>query len=655
MKKTSSIPIRKKAEEEIAKRKSANAGKGPKQDTSNLLHELKVHQVELEMQNETLRSALGELAAAHARYFELYDLAPVGYCSVSERGLIVQVNLAAVTLLGAARDALLGQQLAHFVSAQDQDVYYRHRKQLFESGASLSCELRLAKRAGGERWVRVVSVLAHDAAGAPLMRAGLIDIDEFMQATQALEKSERLLRDSQAAASIGSYINDLAAGTYEGTPVLDAVFGITKEYPHTNEGWVRLMHADCMQPMKEALLRSIGQKLPFDEEYRIIRPSDGAERWIHGLGKVSYAADGNARSLVGTVQDITERKRLESQRFEAAARLEQVMREQAAVLDSEVVGIVKTRARIIEWCNAAFEHMLGYATGDLQGKPTHLVYADEAAYRTLGEAAARVLRDGGALRTELRFMRRDGSVGWSDVTGTRLRPDAADLIWSLIDITDRKNAQIAEQAAAQRLSALSRRLIEVQEEERAHIARELHDEIGQVLTAVRLHLKVVEREDTTGKHRKSMNNALNVVERAIVQVRGMSLKLRPPALDDQGLVAALHSLVEQQPTSPGLRIRVEAPLNDIALPRGVAEACYRVAQESLTNLLRYAAAEQALIRVECGADSVAVSICDDGRGFDVDGARARRVRTARHGRTRQARRRQAVGALDARGGDRSAR
>ena len=92
------------------------------------LHELRVHQIELEMQNEELRQTQEELEASRARYFDLYDLAPVGYFTLSEQGLILEANLTAAKLLGVTRGTLVKQPLSHFVLREDQDIYYLHRR-----------------------------------------------------------------------------------------------------------------------------------------------------------------------------------------------------------------------------------------------------------------------------------------------------------------------------------------------------------------------------------------------------------------------------------------------------------------------------------------------------------------------------------------------
>ena len=160
-------------------------------ETRRLLHELRVHQIELEMQNEELRRAQGELEASWARYFDLYDLAPVGYCTLSEQGLILEANLTAAALLGVDRSALLKQPLPRFILPEDQDIYYFHRKQLFESGRPQVCELRMVRQDAPDSffWTWLEATVAQDEeSGAPVCRTVLSDITERHQAEEALRQ-----------------------------------------------------------------------------------------------------------------------------------------------------------------------------------------------------------------------------------------------------------------------------------------------------------------------------------------------------------------------------------------------------------------------------------------------------------------------------------
>ena len=162
------------------------------QETQKVLHELRVHQIELEMQNEELRRVQGELAASRARYFDLYDLAPVGYLSVSEQGLIVEANLTLATMLGVAgaTGSLLMQPLTHFVLPEDEDVYYLYRTQPFETGTPQVCELRMVREDGGWFWASLEATAALEADGATLCRVAVSDITERKQAEEALRQSE---------------------------------------------------------------------------------------------------------------------------------------------------------------------------------------------------------------------------------------------------------------------------------------------------------------------------------------------------------------------------------------------------------------------------------------------------------------------------------
>ncbi|MEI6510372.1 MAG: PAS domain-containing protein, partial [bacterium] len=112
------------------------------EEARRLLHELQVHQIELEIQNEELRRAQVELEMSRTQYFDLFELAPVGYLTLSGKGLILKANLTAATLLGVTRGALVKQPLTSFILPEDQEIYYLHRKKLFETGSPLACELR---------------------------------------------------------------------------------------------------------------------------------------------------------------------------------------------------------------------------------------------------------------------------------------------------------------------------------------------------------------------------------------------------------------------------------------------------------------------------------------------------------------------------------
>jgi len=171
----------------------------------------------------------------------------------------------------------------------------------------------------------------------------------------------------------------------------------------------------------------------------------------------------------------------------------------------------------------------------------------------------------------------------------------------------------ALELSQERLRALSRRLLEVQEEERGRLARDLHDDIGQALTALKIQLE----------SRARAEECIGTVSHALERVRQLSLSLRPLQLDDLGLVAALRSHLDRQAGIGGL-----APHFDAAeAPHGVAPevetACFRVAQEAINNVLRHARARNLWLRLFTAGGRLALSVRDDGSGFDLEAARRR--------------------------------
>lgn len=232
---------------------------------------------------------------------------------------------------------------------------------------------------------------------------------------------------------------------------------------------------------------------------------------------------------------------------------------------------------------------------------------------------------------EYRLRHRDGSWRWFLLRANLDRDDQgrpAGMRGSQIDITELKHHQAALDRASARLQHLSRRLLEVQEAERRHLARELHDEIGQVLTAAKMHLQSAALHPEPDRVTAQFQEAVNLLDRLLGQVRSLTLDLRPPLLDDLGLVAALQWLVDRQQVSAPLpRVRLIA---DADMPRcdaALETACFRIAQEALTNALRHARAQAITLTVECEDGHLRLSVRDDGCGFDPDSARARAERS----------------------------
>ena len=184
------------------------------------------------------------------------------------------------------------------------------------------------------------------------------------------------------------------------------------------------------------------------------------------------------------------------------------------------------------------------------------------------------------------------------------------------DITARKRTDDELLASRERLLILSRHLISAQEAERRRISHELHDEIGQVFTAVSLHLQLVKSNIPT-ECSPLIDESLQIVGKAIQQVREMSLNMRPQMLDDFGLVATLQWFIERQRKHSGFEVLFDARTAGQELSSDSKITCYRIVQEAITNIQRHAQAEHVWITYDESDVGVTLSVRDDGRGFDV--------------------------------------
>jgi PAS domain S-box-containing protein len=176
-------------------------------EIEKILHELRVYQIELKLQNEELQTTQEGLTASRQIYVDLYDFAPVGYITLSEKGLILQLNLTAASLLGLTRSALIQKPISRFIIKEDQDIYYLHRKKLFESGEPQTCEVRMKTNDGTQLWASLSATLA-DNNGATVCRLVIIDITDRKQAEKLLKDSEERFKALHNASFGGIAIHD---------------------------------------------------------------------------------------------------------------------------------------------------------------------------------------------------------------------------------------------------------------------------------------------------------------------------------------------------------------------------------------------------------------------------------------------------------------
>jgi len=192
-----------------------------------------------------------------------------------------------------------------------------------------------------------------------------------------------------------------------------------------------------------------------------------------------------------------------------------------------------------------------------------------------------------------------------------------------LDVTEREQSRRELELAIQRQQLLSSRVIEVQESERQHLARGLHDDVGQSLTALKITLETIQKSGSL--EGPALQNGIDIVAAVLAQVRSLSLDLRPPQLDNLGLIAALRSYVGQQSRLAGVNGWFESRGDEGKLHHDIENTAFRIVQEAVTNILRHARCKNIWVRAERQQNELCLSIRDDGQGFDIERARSNAV------------------------------
>lgn len=202
--------LRREAEQRLKARGGSREVPLPADEVERVRHDLRVHQIELEMQNDELRTAQEHLVAERGRYFDLFELAPVGYLTLNTEGTILEANLTAASLFGTSRAGIVNRQLTSFIASTDQDIYYLHRRHLETSAPLEPCEVRLVKAGETERWVLLSTVAAREPDGSPVWRTVISDITARKRAEEELAESQSRLLEAQTLEAVGRLAGGVA-------------------------------------------------------------------------------------------------------------------------------------------------------------------------------------------------------------------------------------------------------------------------------------------------------------------------------------------------------------------------------------------------------------------------------------------------------------
>jgi len=390
--------------------------------------------------------------------------------------------------------------------------------------------------------------------------------------------------------------------------------------------------------------------------------SCGDERIRRGIYAVQlFPLSGNFLGVA--FENVTDRNRSEQTLRESEERFRLLVQgvQEYAIFQLDPLG------QVVTW-NSGAERLKGYRAEEILGKHFSVFYPPEDVTSGKPEQILAVATERGQSEDEGWRIRKDGSRFWANVVVSALRnakgslqgfakvtrdmtdrhgkeeslAKAKELLERRVEqrtsvlarvnkelrteIAERVRAEEQSKASLEQLRALAERLQSAREEERTSVAREIHDELGQACTAIKMDLALIGHKATKRQTqvRAKVDSATRLVDEMIVTLRRIASDLRPRTLDDLGLIAALEWQAQEFESRTGIRCRVTLPQEPLALDSERSTAIFRIFQESLTNVARHAHATRVEARLERGANQLVFQVHDNGRGFDAEEAKARR-------------------------------
>jgi PAS domain S-box-containing protein len=562
------------------------------------------------------RAAATALQESEKRLREMADNAPVMIWITDDYGNVEFVNRIYLRYFEVGLADVAGQQWKNLVHPDDRESYSQQLLAASAAGRSFRAEVRFRRGDGEWRWVDSWAVpRSPERDRASGMVGCSTDITERKLAEDRIRELGAIVESSDDAI-LGKSLDGIITSWNKGA---EKIYGYSE-----NEVIGRpisiLVSADRPEEAQEILSRlARGEVVDHYETAR--RKKSGEEIHVSLTVSPIRNQEGKIVGASSVARDITSRKEIEKELRESEERF----RELAENIE-EVFYISDPKTANCIYVSPAYERIWGRTCKSLEASPrswTEAIHPEDKERVMTGLANDLLLAPYDLI---YRIVRPGGSTRWIRDRGFPVHGESGHIIRIVgiaEDITQTKETEDALQHANAQLHVLSRRLFQVQEDERRNLARELHDRMGQELTAVKIDLQTTQRLMEPGAIARRLEETIAVLERLVQQARQLSLELRPALLDDLGLVPALRWYLDQQAQRAGFRAMFFADQAVGRVDAAIETACFRVAQEALTNIIRHANARAVSVELHRTTGSLHLVVRDDGIGFDVTTAQQR--------------------------------
>ena len=550
----------------------------------------------------------------------LIDHMPDGVYIKDKEGRILGYNKSLAESWGArGREDIIGKTDFDLFTPEVAQHYFDEEQKIMQTGQPIiNKEAQCTDKSGNANYLLVTKVPLQDSTGNITGLVGIHrDITKLKLADTTLRQNEAILKESQHVAQLGHYILDAVSGKFTCSEAMDEIFGIDATYPKTIDGWLNILHPEQKEEMRDYLMVHVlkdGQ--PFDKDYRIIRQNDKAVRWLHGMGKLEMNATGQPVRMFGTIQDITERKRVEEEVRESQQLLKKTL---SSLMDA--VFIVDANTVEIIDCNPAASAIFGYAREEMVGKTTTFLHIDQTTLDEFRRYLSSAVEEKGFLfLADYQMRRKDGSIFPTEHSVIPVLDEKGKRTgWVSVvrDITERKQAEQKILEYQKRLKQLASRLTLVEEKERRRIAGELHDEVSQTLAMAKIKLDTLQNSPPSETSAAALDEISSYIKKVIQETRELTFELSNPILYELGFEAAVAEWLDETVQE---KHGIATEFYDDELPKPLNDdlkvMLFRNTRELLTNCIKHAKAGKIIVGIHRIDDSIQVTVEDNGVGFD---------------------------------------
>lgn len=380
--------------------------------------------------------------------------------------------------------------------------------------------------------------------------------------------------------------------------------------------WQTLLPEDQTERFRQDFSAVVQGNFPRETEVQW-NARDGERRLLQLSTTAILGDSGRCSHVVSTGIDITAQRQVQ----QALAFTQENFRFLVEGVTDYAIFMLDRDGSIVSW-NPGAEHISGHSETDVIGRHFGQILQPEEQAGLQPDTMLRIAGTDGYYQREGWFLRSDGSRFWAILAINPIRDGDRKLRgYSIIinDISERKQAETELARSRESLQALSRHLQTVREEEKANLARELHDELGSLLTSLKIELSALQQQASDAEQvRTDIDRINDRVQDAIATTRRISTSLRPPILDNLGLLPAVEWQLEQFGQRTGIEYDLHCDGDAAGLSQDQTIALFRILQEGLTNITRHAGAGRVSVALIINAQQAALDVIDDGIGFDFE-------------------------------------